>query len=174
MSPLGKVVLMVCRTTVPLCLDTLAAGLDRGVSRAYHSNQMLFRVPFTRFWQMKSALAVCVLALALLSTAEPLLAHHSTAMFDMANPITVTGVVKRFDWGNPHALIYLEVKRDNGNVEEWTIMMMSVNQLRSYGWARDLVKPGDVISCTGGRAKNGLPTMLSSLTRLADGRKIKS
>jgi hypothetical protein len=110
----------------------------------------------------------------MVSTAGPLLAHHSTAMFDMANPTTVTGVVKRFEWINPHALIHLEVKGDKGNVEEWTIEMMSVNQLKSYGWARDLVKPGDVISCTGGRAKNGLLTMLSSMTRLADGRRIRS
>ncbi len=33
---------------------------------------------------------------------------------------------------------------------------------------------GDVISCTGGRAKSGLPTILSSMTRLADGHRIKS
>ena len=52
--------------------------------------------------------------------------------------------------------------------------MMSLNHLKGYGWTRDLVKPGDVISCTGGRAKNGLPTMLSSLMKLADGRMIKS
>jgi hypothetical protein len=110
----------------------------------------------------------------MVSTAGPLVAHHSTAMFDIANPTTITGVVKRFEWGNPHALIYLGVKGDKGNVEEWTIQMMSVNQLKSYGWARDLVKPGDVISCTGGRAKNGVLTMLSSMTRLSDGRRIRS
>ena len=81
-------------------------------------------------------------------------AHHSTAMFDMANPITVTGVVKRFEWVNPHALIYLEVKGDKGTLEEWIIQMNSVNQLKSYGWARDLVKPGDVIGCTGGRHRS--------------------
>jgi hypothetical protein len=123
---------------------------------------------------MRSVVLVLALGLVLVSTAGPLLAHHSTAMFDMANPVTVTGVVKRFEWSNPHALIYLEVKGDQGNPEEWVIMMMSVNQLKSYGWARDLVKPGDVISCTGGRARNGRPTMLSSMTKLADGRRIRS
>jgi hypothetical protein len=123
---------------------------------------------------MRPVALVSALGLALVSIPEPLLAHHSTSMFDVANPITVTGVVKRFEWGNPHAFIYLEVKSDKGNVESWTIEMMSVIQLKSYGWTRDLVKPGDVISCTGGRAKNGLPTMLSSMTRLADGRRIRS
>lgn len=123
---------------------------------------------------MKSALLVFTLGLALVGTTQPLLAHHSTAMYDMANPVTVTGVVKRFEWTNPHAYIYLDVKNDKGETEEWTIEMMSLNHLKGYGWSRDLVKPGDVISCTGGRAKSGLPAMLSSLMKLADGRMIKS
>ncbi len=127
---------------------------------------------------MRALLLMLSLGLALVSTlictTEPLLAHHSTAMYDMAMPTTVTGTVKRFEWTNPHAVIYLDVKDSNGKVEEWAIEMMSVSHLKSYGWARDLVKPGDVISCTGGRAKSGLPTMLSSMMKLADGRMIKS
>jgi hypothetical protein len=95
-------------------------------------------------------------------------------MYNMAEPITVTGVVKRFEWTNPHAYIYLEVKDEQGNAVEWTIEMMSLNHLKSYGWSRSTVKPGDVISCTGGAAKSGLPAMLSSIMKLADGRMIKS
>jgi Family of unknown function (DUF6152) len=33
-------------------------------------------------------------------------AHRSTAMYDMANPVTVKGSVKRFEWTNPHASIF--------------------------------------------------------------------
>lgn len=95
-------------------------------------------------------------------------------MFDMTMPFTVRGVVKRFEWTNPHAFIYLDVTDDKGQTQEWSIEMTSLNQLKTYGWVRDMVKPGDVISCTGGRAKNGMPTMLSSLMKLADGRMIKS
>jgi hypothetical protein len=124
--------------------------------------------------KMRSLLAILTLGLALVGTTEPLLAHHSTAMYDMAAPVTVTGVVTRFEWTNPHAFIYLNVKDEKGVVQEWAIEMMSLNHLKGYGWARDLVKPGDVISCTGGRAKSGAPTMLSSLMKLADGRMIKS
>jgi hypothetical protein len=124
--------------------------------------------------KMRSLLTILTLGIALAVSTQPLLAHHSTAMYEMATPITVTGVVTRFEWTNPHAFIYLNVKDDKGKVEEWAIEMMSLNHLKSYGWVRDLVKPGDVISCTGGRAKSGLPTMLSSLMKLADGRMIKS
>src|SRR5690242_19402350 len=120
---------------------------------------------------MKSRLLA--LALAILLTA-PVWGHHSTTMYNMADPVTVTGVVKRFEWTNPHAYIYLEVKDEKGQTVEWAIEMMSLKHLKNYGWSHGTVKPGDVISCTGGQAKSGQPAMLSSLMKLADGRMIKS
>jgi hypothetical protein len=121
-------------------------------------------------------LRVLVLGLGLM-TAFPgstLFAHHSTAMYNMANPTTVTGVVKRFDWTNPHAYIYLEVKDESGNTTEWTVEMMSLNHLKSYGWSRNTVQPGDMVTCTGGAAKSGLPAMLTSLVKLPNGDLIKA
>ena len=117
-------------------------------------------------------LIAIVIALAVMPA--PTFAHHSTAMYNMANPVTVTGVVKRFEWTNPHAFVYLEVTDEKGAKVEWAIEMMSLNHLKSYGWTHSTVKPGDVISCTGGSAKSGDPAMLSSLMKLADGRMIKS
>jgi len=110
----------------------------------------------------------------LVGAALPLLAHHGTGMYDMSHPSTVTGVVKRFEWTNPHAYIYMDVKDDKGNNVEWSVEMMALNHLKSYGWSRNTVQPGDMISCTGGVAKSGAPTMLSSIIKLADGREIKS
>ncbi len=123
---------------------------------------------------MKSRFLALTIALGFMLTATPSFAHHSTAMYNMANPTTVTGVVKRFEWTNPHAFIYLEVTDESGKKVEWAIEMMSLNHLKSYGWTHATVKPGDVISCTGGAAKSGDPAMLSSLMKLADGRMIKS
>jgi DNA/RNA endonuclease YhcR with UshA esterase domain len=104
----------------------------------------------------------------------PALAHHSTAMYNMAAPVTVTGTVKRFEWTNPHAFVFLEVKDEKGNLVEWEVEMMSLNHLRSYGWTRNTLKAGDVISCTGGAAKSGAPSMISSYMKLGDGRMMKS
>jgi hypothetical protein len=123
---------------------------------------------------MKSKLLSSVLALGTLVGTLPLDAHHSTTMYNMAAPSTVTGVVKSFEWTNPHAYIYLEVKGEDGKVSTWEIEMMSLNHLKSYGWTRKTVQPGDTISCTGGAAKSGAPAMLSSQVKLADGRLIKS
>ena len=52
---------------------------------------------------MRSRLLLLSLVFGLLLTAFPVLAHHSTTMYNMTNPVTVTGVVKRFEWTNPHA-----------------------------------------------------------------------
>ena len=123
---------------------------------------------------MKSRLFSGVLALGLLVGTMPVSAHHSTTMYNMAAPSTVTGKVKRFEWTNPHAYIYLEVTGEDGKVTTWEIEMMSLNHLKSYGWTRKTVAEGDVITCTGGAAKSGAPAMLSSLIKLGDGRMIKS
>src|SRR3989440_6813778 len=118
--------------------------------------------------------ALISLALGSVVMTVPAFAHHSTSMYDMANPVTVTGVVKRFEWTNPHAFVYLDVKDDKGNSVEWEVEMMSLNHLRGYGWTRSTVKPGETISCTGGAAKSGAPSMISSYMKLGDGRMIKS
>ena len=102
------------------------------------------------------------------------MAHHSTAMYDMANPVTVSGTVTRFEWTNPHAFVYVNVKDDAGKTVEWEVEMMSLNHLRGYGWTHSTVKPGDPITCTGGAAKSGALSMISSYMKLADGRSIKS
>ena len=122
---------------------------------------------------MRSRLILPVWMLGLLA-ALPVQAHHSTAMYNMQNPVTVTGVVKRFEWTNPHAHIFLEVTDESGKKVEWDIEMMRLNHLKSYGWSHTTVQAGELISCTGGPAKSGLPAMLSSLVKLADGRMIKS
>ena len=118
--------------------------------------------------------ALLTTGLGVLFVARTVRAHHSTAMYDMANPVTVKGAVKRFEWTNPHAFIYLEVKDDKGGSVEWEIELMSLNHLRSYGWMRSTVKSGDIISCTGGAARSGATSMISALIELPDGRKIRS
>ena len=102
-------------------------------------------------------------------------AHHSTAMYDTANPVTVSGTVKKVEWTNPHAFIYLEVKDEkSGKVTDWEVELMSLNHLRSYGWTSKTVKVGDMVFATGSPAKSGAPSMIASRVKLPDGREIRS
>jgi len=121
--------------------------------------------------RLMALLAVC----GWLLTTGSLSAHHSTAMYDSQNPVTITGTVKRFEWTNPHAFVYLEVKDEKtGKMVEWEVEMMSLNHLRGYGWTSKTVKQGDSLSATGAPAKSGAPSMIANRMKLADGREIRS
>jgi len=111
---------------------------------------------------------------ALLLSTAPAFAHHSLAMFDMINPVTVKGVVERFEWTNPHAHLYVNVTDNRGNVEEWVIEMDRPDFLKRNGWTGNTVKPGDIIICTGGPAKSGAKTMRGTRVELASGQKLRS
>ena len=101
--------------------------------------------------------------------ATPVLGHHSVSQYDMSHPTSVTGVVKRMEWTNPHAYIYLIVKNEKGADEEWAIEINSPNYLKHNGWTSATVKAGDAITCTGGRAKDGARTMRTLTVKLANG-----
>ncbi len=122
--------------------------------------------------KLRSVALAGVLYLAVMTAAAG--AHHSTAMYDAQNPVTVTGTVKKFEWTNPHAFVYLEVTDAQGKVVEWEIEMMSLNHLRSYGWTSRTVKPGEMISATGAPARSGAPSMIANRMKLPDGREIRS
>lgn len=112
--------------------------------------------------------------LGLVLAAAPLLAHHSTAPYDLTHPAAVKGVVTRVEWENPHAHIYLEVRDDQGHVQQWTIEIDSPNVLTRNGWTKNTVKAGDTIACSGARAKDGSNLMRCTKVELADGRKLDS
>jgi DNA/RNA endonuclease YhcR with UshA esterase domain len=108
-------------------------------------------------------LALIALAIGVLVTAGPLSAHHGTASYDTTKAVTVSGTVTEFKFVNPHVLIYWEVKDDMGNVERWIGERSGPNSMaRNAGWTSKTIKPGDHVTITGRRSKNGSPTMAIS------------
>ena len=55
-------------------------------------------------------------AVALFGAATPLFAHHSWPV-DFSHEVTVRGTVTEYMWGNPHVMVSLDVKRDDGTIE---------------------------------------------------------
>jgi hypothetical protein len=111
-------------------------------------------------------------AILLLPLAAIAVAHHSTAPYDLVHGTIIVGEVKRFEWENPHAHIYLDVTGEDAEVEHWTVEMESPSILGRLGWRKDSLKPGDRISVTGGRAKNGSFQIRAVFIVLPDGRKL--
>jgi hypothetical protein len=108
-------------------------------------------------------------ALALLA-AGPALAHHSFAMFDHVNRITVTGTVTDFQWTNPHVFIEMDVPDASGTAKHYTVECASPNVLTRVGWKFNLIKRGDKISALINPLKNGAPGGMLETVTLSDGR----
>src|SRR5690348_6717270 len=83
--------------------------------------------------------------------AIPLVAHHSFGLeYDSTKPITLTGVVTKIEWTNPHSYLHIDVKDDNGNVASWRLEGYGPGVLYRTGWKRDVsMKPGDTVTVTG-------------------------
>jgi hypothetical protein len=76
-----------------------------------------------------------ILITGLLLVAVPLLAHHSfKVQYDETQPITLKGTITKITWNNPHVLMYLDVKDDEGKVANWSLELASPNGLLSQGW----------------------------------------
>lgn len=73
-------------------------------------------------------------------------AHHSFAMFDNSQVVSVKGTVKVFQWTNPHSWLQLEVVNEKGVAEEWSLEGLSPNVLGRMGWTRNSMLPGDVVT----------------------------
>ncbi len=105
---------------------------------------------------MKIQAAVVLVGVGLLLAGRPVVAHHAfSAEFDLEKPIKLTGAVTRLDWTNPHAWFYVDVKDETGKVANWGFELASPNGLMRSGWTRFSLKPGDVVTVEGTRAKNG-------------------
>lgn len=103
-----------------------------------------------------AARRVALLAGIMAGAAVLALAHHSYSAFDMTGEKTLTGVVKKFDYTNPHSWIWLDVKNDQGGVDTWGIEGMSPNYLSRRGWNRNTLKPGDKVTITFHPSREGL------------------
>jgi len=106
----------------------------------------------------------------LLATA-PVLAHHSTASYDLIHGTVLDGVVAGFAWENPHVHILLDVTGEDA-IEHWTIELESPSILQRLGWDKGTLKQGEQVLVTGGRAKNGSFNLRAAYVQLRDGRKL--
>jgi hypothetical protein len=111
----------------------------------------------------------------LLSLGVSTFAHHGfVSWFDTSRSVTVKGIVTSFDWTNPHAYIYLDVKNEKGAAEKWSIELGALAMLARAGWRSDTLKYGDEITAIGNPAKDGKPMMHLSKIVFANGQELSS
>jgi len=106
-----------------------------------------------------------VASFVLLVISSPAFAHHGTSRYDLNKTVTLSGTVTGFDWGNPHCLVYMDVKADNGEVQHWTLELASPFTMSHAGWNKDSLKLGDAVTAETHPARNGTTLGISATSR---------
>jgi hypothetical protein len=78
--------------------------------------------------------------------AVPVFAHHSLAIYDRGTLRTIDGVVKDYDFANPHVQLSLTVMNADGSRTDWLFEASSVSRMITRGFNRVSARPGDTIT----------------------------
>jgi hypothetical protein len=115
---------------------------------------------------------VCASLLAIVAV-SPGFAHHSfNTEYDRSKPVSVTGVVRKVEWRNPHIWFYVDVKDERGRVTTWAFSGAPPSFLTRQGISKDAMKPGDVVKVDGFRARDGSNNASGGRVTFADGRSV--
>jgi hypothetical protein len=113
-------------------------------------------------------LLTCVVFLA--ASTMTAMGHHSFAMFDLTKRVTITGVVTKVEWTNPHVWVDVDVTQKDKTRARWGIEFTSINHLTRLGMKSNTVKVGDTIEFTVNPYADGTPGGRFQVMKLPNGR----
>jgi hypothetical protein len=125
---------------------------------------------------MRYGFRSALFAVAILLTAAAVSAHHSVAgQFDTSKSVTLTGVISKVEWINPHIYLHMDVKDPRGDVTTWTLASLPTAMMRRAGLSRESFQgqPGELVTVEGNPARDEARN-LAWVTKItfADGRAI--
>jgi hypothetical protein len=108
-----------------------------------------------------------------MASAVPVIAHHSfAAEFDSSKAVRLNGTLTKIEWTNPHSYFYLDVKEENGTVQNWGCEGAPPGAFGRRGFKKGDIKLGDTLIVDGYRAKDGSRLIDARRVTLPDGRTI--
>jgi hypothetical protein len=105
----------------------------------------------------------------LLASGAALSAHHSGTMFDETKEISVQGVVKEFQYTNPHSWLLVDVTGADGKVTTWGFEAEGPTTLMQMKVRRSDFAPGTKLTISGHPMKDGRPAAAWTKAVRADG-----
>lgn len=113
----------------------------------------------------------CSTLLAVLAGSGIARAHHSAAVHFLADQeVSVTGRIVEFRFSNPHSVIFLTAKNEQGTDYTWAIEWNGSSSLLRRGLSRTTFTPGDEVTIVGNPARDGSRTLMMQGATFADGR----
>lgn len=103
---------------------------------------------------MKTRLIIALSGILTL-VAIPAIAHHSGSMFDDKKVVKLTGVVKEFQYTNPHSWLIIEVENEDGTKSTWGFEAEGPSTLLRAGIRKGDFAPGTRITITGNPMRDG-------------------
>ena len=91
-------------------------------------------------------------------------------MFDTSREVTINGTVSNFVYRNPHVFLYVDVKGDNGQVQEWAVEMSNISNMERRGIFRSTFKAGDTVTVKINPLRDGRPGGNYTSVTTADGK----
>lgn len=105
-----------------------------------------------------------------LGVVSPAWSHHSHAMFDHEQEVTVTGTVTEFVFRNPHVFLYVDVKNPTGEAVNYWVEMSNIPNMIRRGITPATFKPGDTVTIKVHPLKDGRPGGNYVTVTAADGK----
>ncbi len=125
---------------------------------------------------MRRAVRTLVLAAAAMLAADTAFTHHSVSgQFDTSKKVTLTGVIARIDWVNPHIYIMLDGKDDAGPAAQWALETVPTAMARKAKLTKDMLagKKGETVTVTGHPARDARKSAWVLTVTYSDGRFIQ-
>lgn len=112
---------------------------------------------------------LAILAVVALGLSAPVLAHHSGTMFDETKEVTLQGIVKEFQYTNPHSWLLVDVTGADGKVTTWGFEAEGPSTLMQMKVRRSDFAPGTKLTISGHPMKDGRPAAAWTKAVRADG-----
>ena len=125
---------------------------------------------------MRQAVRTLVLAAAAMLAADTAFTHHSVSgQFDTSKKVTLTGVIARIDWVNPHIYIILDGKDEAGVAGQWALETVPTAMARKAKLTKDMLagKKGETVTVTGHPARDARKSAWTLTVTYSDGRFIQ-
>jgi Family of unknown function (DUF6152) len=121
----------------------------------------------------QSIVRIAVAAGILVCLGGPASAHHSGAMFEPEKTITLKGVVKEFEYTNPHSWLWVTVTNDDNTTTDWGFEAEGPSTLFRNGIKKSDLRPGDKVTVTGRPMRDGRPAAAWVNVIKEDGRELR-